>query len=181
MRNKPAFTGLIILILLLTGGYYVYEQMPKEASAPSVEDSQSTSQNSQPRAAGQPAPAPATTAPATLPPSPKKTAPQENTIEGVFSTGEEGQGADVLVMQTDYDGTVFSPSTLNIKVGDYVIFKNNSSKNFWPVSSDAMLPELDAKKEIVPGGKFTLQFKKAGVWKFQDKINTEASGTVIVK
>jgi plastocyanin len=106
---------------------------------------------------------------------------------GVFSDGSEAEGMapDILVSEVSYDGQKFSPKTLNIKVGDVVIFKNDSQKNFWPASGPhpehTSLAGFDAKKSIPPGEEFQFKFTKTGEWGFHDHLNPSATGTISVK
>ena len=106
--------------------------------------------------------------------------------------GEQGQlsgepivgGPDVLVTEVKYDGSSFSPKTLNIKVGDVVVFKNESDKAFWPASGPhpqhTNYPEFDPKKEIVAGGSWQFTFTKAGTWPFHDHRNPSVFGSITV-
>lgn len=89
------------------------------------------------------------------------------------------------VFEISYNGTAFTPSTLSIKAGDTVVFKNNSTKSFWPASGPhpqhTLYPEFDAKKAIAPGGNFTFKFIKVGEWPFHDHLNPTAFGKITVQ
>ncbi len=106
--------------------------------------------------------------------------------EATFSSGDENMetGVDVQVLEIVYNGTSFVPSTVNIKVGDYVVFRNNSDKNFWPASAmhptHTEYPGFDAKQPIAPGGKYQFQFEKVGTWGFHDHLNPTAFGSIVV-
>lgn len=107
--------------------------------------------------------------------------------EKKFSDGNdlETLAPDVLVVQVDFDGEKFSPATLNIKVGDYVIFKNNSKNLLWPASdphpAHSGYPDFDSKQAIQAGGKWQFQFKKSGEWKYHNHLNPSLTGVVVVK
>ena len=104
--------------------------------------------------------------------------------QGTYSTGEEGMAPDVLVIQVSYDGSKFEPASVDLKVGDIVIFKNNSDGDFWPASNDhpthTLYSEFDAKQPISPGGKFQFKFEKAGSWGFHDHLHPQFRGVINV-
>ena len=173
MNNKAI---IIVVILVLLGlGAYAYTQ--REAKAPGEVNNQTQSQETD-NTAQTPVPTPT--------PTPSPTPPGQNTkpTEGTFSNGEEGMAPDILVTEVSYDGKAFSPSTVNIKVGDIVIFKNNSDSPFWPASgphpTHTNYPEFDAKQAIAPGGKYQFKFEKEGSWKYHDHYNPTAFGTINV-
>ena len=91
---------------------------------------------------------------------------------------------DVLVVQIDYDGSKYAPQTVNIKVGDIVIFKNNSEGLMWsasapyPVHTD--YPEFDPKAGVSFGGKWQFKFEKVGEWKFHDHLKPSVLGVINV-
>ncbi len=89
------------------------------------------------------------------------------------------------VFEVTYNGTSFSPSTINAKVGDVVIFKNSSDSSFWPASdphpTHTNYPEFDAKRPIPSGQTYEFKFTKAGSWGYHNHLNPSARGTIIVK
>lgn len=110
-----------------------------------------------------------------------------NTAESSSTpSGEEDiQSPDVMVYEITFNGSSYSPSSLTIKQGDIVVFKNNSDKKFWPASNDhpshTIYPEFDADKGIDAGGKFEFKFAKVGSWGFHDHITPSAKGTIKVE
>jgi plastocyanin len=94
-------------------------------------------------------------------------------------------GNDVAVTEITYDGKTFSPSAVTIKSGDVVIFKNNSTADFWPASgphpTHTLYPEFDAKKGIAPGQSYQFKFIKVGIWPFHDHLNPSAFGKITVQ
>ncbi len=118
---------------------------------------------------------PATTSAAK--PDTKTTTASGKQSEGTFSTGDEVDSPDILVVEVAYDGTAFSPATVNIKTGDYVIFRNKSTSSFWPESVAGL---FGAGKAVAAGGKYQYQFPVAGTFRYQDHVNTGATGTVVV-
>jgi plastocyanin len=174
---------LIALSLIIVAGlgYYFFVQNKKQALAPE-KNGQDVLQNHVPENNG------ATANPqnsSSTRPGANNPAPQDDgASRGQFSSGEEGDaGADILVVQVNFDGTSFSPKTQEIKAGDVVIFKNNSTKDFYPVVDQGLIadyPEFDAKAAISPGGKFQFKFEKAGTWNFYDRLDPSATGTIKV-
>ncbi len=92
----------------------------------------------------------------------------------------------------------FSPSTLEIKKGDIVVFLNIDSRSHW--SASAMHPThrvypgsdinkcgtiqrnsiFDACRAINTGENFTFQFNEVGSWNYHDHVNINFQGTIVV-
>lgn len=175
---------IVLAVVIIAGGYYFYDKGNKQAKAPnSTEQTGESLGNNQQNVNTTITPTPTPTA---TPTQTSKTN-QEIQVEGTFSAGENtgGEGSDVQVHEIVYDGTKFTPSRLEIKVNDYVFFKNSSQVDFWPASAShpdhSEYPEFDAKKAIAPGKTFKFQFAKVGNWGFHDHLNPEAIGLVEVK
>ncbi len=179
---KKIFYTLLV-ILIITGGYYLYSQNFKKVNAPITPEpvSENSTEDQGEKAFG-----------ATVTSTESSVKPKENSAstadsaQGTFSNGEEANaGSDIQVVEVLYDGKNFSPVNIDIKVNDYVFFKNNSSVDFWPASANhpthSLYPEFDAKKAIAPGKTFKFQFTKAGSWDDHDHLNPEAMGVVNVK
>ncbi|KKW45955.1 MAG: hypothetical protein A3A43_00325 [Candidatus Liptonbacteria bacterium RIFCSPLOWO2_01_FULL_56_20] len=91
-----------------------------------------------------------------------------------------------------YTASGYSPSTLTVRVGTVVTFKNNSAGPMWPASamhpSHAVYPTIggcvgstfDACKPIQPGETWTFEFDIAGKWKYHDHLSPAFTGTVVV-
>ncbi len=94
-------------------------------------------------------------------------------------------GNDVQVYEIAFDGKAYTPSTLTIKNGDIVVFKNNSDKNFWPASArhpdHLEYPEFDPKKGIAAGQTWQFKFTKSGAWGFHDHLTPSAYGKITVQ
>ncbi|HBW74237.1 MAG TPA: hypothetical protein DEF59_03160 [Candidatus Magasanikbacteria bacterium] len=104
------------------------------------------------------------------------------------------QGATIT-----YDDNGFSPSTLTVKVGTKVTFKNNSPSDFWPAS--AMHPThekypgssitkcgtsaaetiFDACAGVAQGVIWTFTFKEKGSWGYHNHLNASRYGKVVVE
>jgi len=159
---------LAIILIILGLGFYFYNK--KEAQAPanynynpgasSSQVSGATSSASQKSGGGQ-TPAPAT-----------------------FSPGGETPGANIQVVEVDFNGSSFAPNTVTIHQNDYVFFKNKSTVDFWPASNPhpthTDYPGFDAGKPIPPGGEYKFQFTKIGSWGYHDHLDPSIGGTVVV-
>ncbi len=183
---KKTIIILVILAIILGGGYYFYQRGLKQAQAPA--DSLQNAGNSETQNLLQQQSSLPENQTASTTPGGQNTAsssPPSGGRQGTFSAGAEADmGPDVLVTQVDFDGTSFSPASINIKVGDIVIFKNNSQEDFWPASNPHPIhtdyPEFDAKQAIPPGGKYQFKFTKAGNWGYHDHLNPSLGGVVNV-
>jgi len=95
-----------------------------------------------------------------------------------------------VITYTD-DG--YSPSDLEIKAGETVVFKNESSQSMWPAS--AMHPThkdypttggclgsaFDVCMGVQPGDSWSFKFDIAGNWKYHDHLSPKNFGAIIVK
>lgn len=87
----------------------------------------------------------------------------------------------------------FSPSTLTIKKGETVIFKNNSSGAMWvasamhpthavyPVKGGCIGSIFDECEAVGNGGSWSFKFDIAGSWKYHNHRNSSRFGTVAVE
>lgn len=105
---------------------------------------------------------------------------KDYTPPGNENAGESG-GSDIQVYEVGYNGKIFMPAIIKIKVGDYIFFKNTGSGDFWPLSSDADHLSLNSGKTILAGAQYKFEFTKAGTWNYSDKFNTTAIGKVVVE
>ncbi len=84
-----------------------------------------------------------------------------------------------------YTDSGFSPSTLTIKKGDAVTFKNMTSGSMWIASSPhpahTDYPEFDAKRTMAPGETYQFTFTKTGSWKYHNHVNLGKYGTIVVQ
>lgn len=98
-----------------------------------------------------------------------------------------------------YTDSGFSPKELTITTGETVVFKNQSSKNFWPASAfhptHKAYPGSDIEKcktapagslfdachGIAPGSSWQFRFDIPGNWKYHDHLNSSAFGAVITQ
>ncbi len=172
---------LIVVLLVLGIGFYSYNK--REAKAPEADTGLVQSQNQQP--AQQP---PAGSSSST-PVVPGKTIVKDNAgaadySPGHFSTGDEAETSNIQVVEIDYNGTSFNPSSVDIHANDWVFFKNTGKTDFWPASNPHPLHTdysgFDAKKAVAPGAQYKFQFTKIGSWGFHNHLNPSMHGTVNV-
>ena len=114
-----------------------------------------------------------------------KKAPEQTTLAIQTPIAEEK-----VITYTDIG---YSPSSLQINVGDTVVFKNGSSQSMWPAS--AMHPAhkdyptiggclgstFDACKGVQMGDSWSFKFDIAGNWKYHDHLNPKYFGAIIVQ
>lgn len=186
MNKSVWYIGLLIIILAAVG---VYAYGHNKAKAPTTENSPSSEtqqqspaanlQQSTSTGAGLNAGASGKLNTITSP------NPKGGQSQGTFTTGEGDVTApDIQVVEIDFDGSQFVPSQVTIKSGDYVIFKNKSTMDFWPASNPHPVhtdyPGFDAKQNIAPNGTYKFQFTKVGDWGFHDHLDPSIGGTVHV-
>lgn len=113
-------------------------------------------------------------------------------------TEEESAGEEVVNV-VSYTDSGYSPSTIKIKKGETVTFKNESSRSMWPASDvhpthrvysgtsieehcpDTSGTAFDACKGYLPGESWSFRFDKVGNWRYHDHLNPSATGTIIVE
>jgi plastocyanin len=176
--NKT-IVAIIVVVIVVLGGYFLL----KGPSAPSSNLPSSTvSQETQPTS-------PAQTNQAPLPGS------NGQVPSGPEPQVQNSQNENVIT----YTDSGYSPSTLRVKIGETVTFKNESSKSMWPASAfhpthtvysgtslDEHCPDtagtaFDACKGFLPGSSWSFKFTKAGTWKYHDHLNPGATGTIVVE
>lgn len=180
MSKKAILT--IIIILFFAGGLYVYENVYKKVITPldtKVDTDLQVKQNSEIKVQENQKQTQV---------KPIEKQPEQSPVqnsEARFSDGSEIESLDIAVFEVLYDGKSFLPSSLEIKVGDYVIFKNTSTENFWPASGNhpdhLLYPEFDAKKSITPGSQYKFNFLKKGTWSYHNHLRPEITGLIVVK
>lgn len=98
-----------------------------------------------------------------------------------------------------YTNGGYSPSTLNIQIGDTVTFQNDSSEAMWSASGmhpthtlysgtsrsnhcpDLNNTSFDACKGYLPGTAWSFTFTKVGTWKYHNHLNPTFLGTIVVE
>lgn len=109
------------------------------------------------------------TEPTSLPPQP------------VGETPPPATEADYIIIMKD---DVYAPSSLTVKQGDTVTWRNDGTLPQWPASAvhptHLIYPEFDPKQAIAPGASWTFTFDKAGTWRWHDHIHANVNGTITV-
>ena len=118
-------------------------------------------------------------------PSPSQTAPSPIIQETPSPSVEQN-----VVVYTDAG---YSPSTLRIKKGGTVVFKNQSSRQMWPASAvhpthrnypttgGCIGSTFDACRQVQPGDSWSFKFDIAGSWKYHDHLSPGDTGTIVVE
>ncbi|MFH1391600.1 MAG: hypothetical protein ABIH20_04780 [Candidatus Diapherotrites archaeon] len=125
----------------------------------------------------------------------------ENVMDNGAPQGDAMEDDSMMEIENTitYSDDGFSPSPLTIKVGESVIWINNSSIDMWPASAmhpihtaypgsdikkcgstqESLL--FDACKGISPGNTYSFIFNEAGEWFYHDHLTSGNFGQVIVK
>ncbi|MDP3900920.1 MAG: cupredoxin domain-containing protein [bacterium] len=119
------------------------------------------------------------------------------------------QGGE-LVQQIEVQGNItenvvvftdngYSPNVLQVRVGDKVVFRNETSGSFWPASAmhpthmvysgtslsehcpDVASTAFDACEGLPEGSEWSFTFEKAGSWKYHDHLRPSMTGTIVVQ
>jgi plastocyanin len=98
-----------------------------------------------------------------------------------------------------YTNTGFHPTTIKIKAGTTVVFKNDSTSSMWPASdehpSHTNYPGTDATKcgapeavgmfdpcqPVQPGEYWSFAFTNKGAWRYHDHLNPTNRGVITVE
>lgn len=98
-----------------------------------------------------------------------------------------------------YTDSGYSPSTLRIKTGTTVTFKNESSRAMWTASAvhpshtvysgtalgehcpDTTGTAFDTCTGIQPGNSWKFTFTKNGTWKYHNHLSPGDAGTIVVE
>lgn len=174
MKKGLIIAAVVIILAALAGYFYMHNQ----AKAPTTVDGSLSGQNQQ----SQSNPVPSQNQTAT-------SSGSQININGSLDVkagteGGETAAPNIQVVEVDFDGSQFTPATVNIKAGDYVFFKNKSTVDFWPASdphpTHTDYPGFDALHNIAPGGEYKFQFTKIGSWGYHDHLAPFIRGTVNV-
>lgn len=87
--------------------------------------------------------------------------------------------------QITYTDNGFSPASINIKLGEAVSWKNDSSDLMWVASvihpTHLEYPGFDQLKGSEKGTTYSFKFEKVGTWKFHNHLNPGITGKVVVE
>jgi plastocyanin len=162
MNNKLTIILVVAFVLLLSGGVY-YSFSPKAPSNPASARSASVSNS-----------------PGSYYPN-AASGDDNNKNQGNGNGASQNTSQNVIV----YSDSGFSPKGITVKLGDTVVFKNESSRGMWvasaPHPTHTDYPEFDAKKAYNNGEAYSFTFQKVGTWKFHNHLNPSDFGSVTVQ
>lgn len=160
---------LLIVAIVLVGGYFLLKPM---TPTPVVQNPNQETNN---------------------------TAQENNTTQ---NNTEISAGAEIINSKTYdvvYTDSGYSPSTLTIKVGDTVNFKNESSNGMWVGSAmhpshtvysgttlqqhcpDSTNTSFDQCESSGPGTSWSFTFNKTGTWGQHNHVNAKHFSKIIVE
>jgi len=166
---NKAIIAIAIVVAILVGGYFLFFRSAFQP-IPSISEPSNQQTTTQP---------PTTEQPSQQPPVSQAPAVKENVVT--------------------YTDSGYSPSTITIKKGGTVTFKNQSSRSMWTASGvhpthrvysgtslDEHCPDtagtaFDACKGYLPGESWSFTFNKTGTWKYHDHLNPSDRGTIVVE
>jgi len=97
----------------------------------------------------------------------------------------DAQSADESLLEVVYNGTAFVPSSLTIKPGTIVTFKNTGTDLMWVASDPHPLhtdnSEFDAKRGYATSEDYAFTFTAAGSYGFHNHLNPSATGLITVR
>jgi plastocyanin len=114
----------------------------------------------------------------------------KGTSEPTLSVPETLSEEKAVVTYTD---TGYAPATLQIKKGETVVFKNQSSQSMWtasafhpthmvyPTTSGCLGSTFDACKGVQSNENWSFKFNISGTWKYHNHLSPGDIGTIIVQ
>lgn len=182
MSGKVLYV-LIAALILAGAGFYLYDTRHASVVAPSNEvNSEQSARIIESNTDGSPADVSSdVNVPAnTLTPSDKKSLEESNGDEELhYSDESDIDGNDILVHEVGVSGASYAPTSLTVKSGDIVVFKNTGNTDF-RIKSDTY-PNLDSVGPQPAGELFQFKFVKVGTWKYYNAMaKSNATGTIIV-
>lgn len=127
--------------------------------------------------------------PASSPVSNQQPASQPPTTQAPVAQATPPVGQNVIT----YTDSGYSPSTLRVKAGTTVAFKNESLRSMWtasavhpthrgyPTTGGCIGSTFDACQGIQPGDSWSFKFYIAGTWKYHNHLNPSETGTIVVE
>lgn len=109
-----------------------------------------------------------------------------NSTNSQDSTSTDSSLADEATPTVvSYSGSGFSPSSVTIKEGELVTFRNESDDEMWVASNPhpihTALGGFDAGKNYSKGESYTFMFTRKGSWGYHNHSNSDDTGTVVVQ
>lgn len=183
MQNSTGLVwGLILAVVLLGGGYYLWSTSQSASDTPSP-NSESGASGTSLAGSG---------------------AGNDTDLDGdgdvdEFASGSLDVGVNTAPMTAtvSYDGNTFTPKTVTIRKGGTVTWTNDSDSNMWVASAQHPSHSVYAgttRQQHCPdasntafdqcagsAGNYSFTFEKEGTWNYHDHINASVFGTVIVE
>jgi len=177
-ENKKVVSKIIIILVVLVvlGAVYMFARRATESGK--IGESAKTEQPSE-----------EAVVPETTPPAAAETATST-------PAATEESANSVIITHTD-DG--FSPSTVTIKQGDTITFKNDGPTPSWPASAKhpdhtvypgsdiakCATPEqaaiFDACRGLQTGESWSFKFDNVGTWNYHDHLSPSQFGAIVVE
>lgn len=89
---------------------------------------------------------------------------------------------DAVITRTD-DG--YEPQDVTIRVGDTVMFKNESNSFHWPASNvhptHTIYSDFDPREPVAPGDTWSFTFTQSGTWGYHDHLRANLIGKIFVE
>lgn len=157
---------IVIVAVVVLGGFFLFRGAPRPVSSVPKPLSEQ----------------PATQPPVSLPPS------GEEALQPPI-----GQPPVVEEKVVTYADAGYSPATLQIKAGDTVMFKNESSQSMWtasaihpthtlyPTTGGCLGSTFDACTGVQPGNNWSFRFDITGTWKYHNHLSPGDIGTIVVE
>lgn len=165
--NKTIIT-IIIVALIVLGGYFLLQNTNQSVTpatqSSSDEEAKETKKES--------------------------TLEQSNQQPSSQSSAEQMPAEGKVVIYTDAG---YAPVTLQIKKGETVVFKNQSSQSMWtasafhpthtvyPTTGGCLGSTFDTCKGVQPNENWSFRFDISGTWKYHNHSNPGDIGTVVVE
>lgn len=106
----------------------------------------------------------------------------DNKLPPEETLADSSKQSSLIITYTD---SGFSPSSLAIKNGQTVTFKNESTGDMWvasaPHPAHTDYPEFDAKKAYKNSESYSFTFTKVGTWKFHNHTKPSNFGSITVE
>ena len=113
----------------------------------------------------------------------ERTPVDESQVPAAAKTLPNATEAQSVVIS--YTDSGFGQARAVINPGDSVVFRNDSSRSFWPASdphpAHTELSAFDARSAVAPGQSYTMTFEQSGNWGFHNHLNSSEMGTVSVR
>ncbi len=169
METKNIVIGLVAAVIVLAGGYFLWQGMDNTPVSP-VGNQMQNEQNVTPNNEG-----------------------ENNGVDvGLQITAPKTH--EVVLTDAGY-----APATLTIKKGDIVVFKNQSSGEVWTGSAmhpshvvyggtslqqhcpDNENDDFDQCKSEGPGTSWSFTFNKVGTWGYHNHVKANQYGKIVVE